>query len=70
VNRWQYGFYLSNKNKQKNGSKFRREARKKEDVKDTKSKVTGNEGKNIRKTSRKQNIDFRSFNDTVIRTEH
>jgi len=39
-------------------SKFRREPRKKEDVKDTKSKVTGNEGKNIRKTSRKQTIDL------------
>jgi len=40
---------LSKQNKQKHGSKFRREPRKKEDIKDKKSKVTGNERKNIRK---------------------
>jgi len=45
--------YLSKQNKQKHRSKFRRELRKKEDVKDTKSKVTGNEGKNTPKASRK-----------------
>jgi hypothetical protein len=50
--------YLSKKNTQKHGSKFRRETRKKEDVKDTEPKVTGNEVKNIRKASRKQNIDL------------
>ena len=47
MNWWQYGLYLSKKNKQKRRSKFRREPRKKEGVKDTESKATGNEGGKI-----------------------
>jgi hypothetical protein len=46
VNWWQYGLYLSKKNKQKNRSKVRREPRKREGVKNTESKVTGNDGGN------------------------
>jgi hypothetical protein len=54
---WQYGCNLSKKNKQKHGNKFRMGPEKREDVKETRSKVTGN-GEKILKASRKQNIDL------------
>lgn len=41
--------YLSKKNKQKHRCKFRRETRKREGVKNTESKVTGNYGGNYTK---------------------